>query len=44
VTVKERGRVDMDALRALFIRGVAAPGEASVHLLHPDATAIASRL
>ena len=44
VTVMERGRVDLEALRALFIRGVAAPGDASVHLLHPDSTAIASRL
>ncbi|MFZ3323013.1 MAG: N-acetylglucosamine-specific PTS transporter subunit IIBC [Usitatibacter sp.] len=44
VTVKEQGRVDLEALRALFIRGVAAPGDASVHLLHPDSTAIASRL
>jgi hypothetical protein len=44
VTVKERSRVDLDALRALFLRGVAAPGGASVHLLHPDAAAIASRL
>jgi PTS system N-acetylglucosamine-specific IIC component len=44
VTVKERARVDLEALRALFIRGVAAPGDASVHLLHPDSTAIASRL
>ncbi|HEY2629628.1 MAG TPA: N-acetylglucosamine-specific PTS transporter subunit IIBC [Usitatibacter sp.] len=44
VTVKERARVDLAALRALFIRGVAAPGETTIHLLHPDATAIAARL
>jgi hypothetical protein len=43
VTVKERDRVDLEALKALFIRGAAAPG-VCVHLLHPDATAIASRL
>jgi PTS system N-acetylglucosamine-specific IIC component len=44
VTVKDPGRLDLEALRALFIRGVAATGDASVHLLHPDSTAIASRL
>jgi PTS system N-acetylglucosamine-specific IIC component len=44
VTVKESARVDLEALRALFIRGVAATGGGSVHLLHPDSTAIASRL
>ncbi len=44
VTVKEHDRVDLEALRALFIRGVASSGSTSVHLLHPDSTAIASRL
>ena len=44
VTVRDGARVDLEALRALFIRGVAAPGATSVHLLHPDAPAIASRL
>ena len=44
VTVKEAERVDFEALRALFLRGVAAPGGTSIHLLHPDATAIAARL
>ena len=44
VTVREPGRVDLEALRALFLRGVASPGGGSIHLLHPDATAIASRL
>jgi N-acetylglucosamine PTS system EIICBA or EIICB component len=44
VTVKEKARVDLAALRALFIRGVAAPGETCIHLLHPDSTAIAARL
>jgi PTS system N-acetylglucosamine-specific IIC component len=43
VTVNEMARVDLEALRALFIRGVAAAGDTSVHLLHPDSTAIASR-
>jgi PTS system N-acetylglucosamine-specific IIC component len=44
VTVNDGARVDLAALKALFIRGVALPGETSVHLLHPDATAIAARL
>ena len=44
VTVRERARVDFEALRKLFARGVAVPGDTSVHLLHPDAAAVASRL
>jgi len=44
VTVRDPSRVDLAALAALFVRGVAAPGGATLHLLHPDASAIAARI
>jgi N-acetylglucosamine PTS system EIICBA or EIICB component len=44
VTVRDPARVDLAALRLLFVRGIAAPRETTIHLLHPDATAIAARI
>jgi len=44
VTVKQRARIDLAALQRLFARGIATPGEASVHLLHEESAALAAEV
>jgi PTS system N-acetylglucosamine-specific IIC component len=44
VTVEDCARIDERALDSLGARGVARPSKQSVHVLHPDAPALAKRL
>ncbi len=44
VRVADDARIDETALRSIFVRGIARPAVASVHLLHEEAAAIAALL